>query len=191
MNILYIDTETTGIDPQNNSIIELAAILEVEGKIVDTFQETLAPKVNGNISLEALKVNKNSITKVLAFEDRQQKVLKFIDWLLRFNLSGPLYICGHNVAFDIAFIKETLKEFNISGWDSAVSYRLIDTSTIGTFLINSGVINLSDGMPKGSSLEKLALALNIEVRGRKLHSAMGDVELTREVYQALLNKVKV
>ena len=45
-------------------------------------------------------------------------------------------------------------------------------------------------MPKGSSLEKLALILGLEVRGRDLHTAKEDVKLTREVYHKLLALVQ-
>ena len=133
MNILYIDTETTGVDPDNSSIIEIAATYEVDGKIQDEFWSKLAPKSNGVINLEALRVNKHSVTSATSLPNREANTIRFVDWILGLKAEGPLYICGHNVNFDITLIKKALKEINIIGWDSAVSYRIIDTSTIGTF----------------------------------------------------------
>lgn len=191
MNILFLDLETTGTNPDVHSIIQIGAALFVEGKKVDQFKINLAPRENSITDLGALRVNKNSLSALNSKNDRKTAFIKFIDWILSLNLKyeGQLIICGHNVHFDLSFIKSTLKEYNIEGWDSVVSYRIQDTNTIGRFLINNGLLHIPKSQ-KGGGLEKLALALGIEVRDRNLHDALEDVKLTAEVYYELSNFVR-
>ena len=36
--ILWNDLETGGTDPQNNAVLQIAAVIEIDGKIVDQFE---------------------------------------------------------------------------------------------------------------------------------------------------------
>ena len=43
MNILFIDTETTGKNPERNSIIQIAAEYHEDGKKISDFNAKLTP----------------------------------------------------------------------------------------------------------------------------------------------------
>lgn len=189
MNILFIDTETTGVDAEKHSIIQIGAALYTNGKLVDDFEIDMRPKEGSHVALGALKVNNNSITALDSKLDRGIALKKFLDFVMGLKYEGKLFICGHNVHFDIAFIKKLLLDFNIEEWDSVVSYRIIDTNTIGRFLLDTDVLEVPENAPRGSGLKNLALALGIEVRGRKLHTALEDVKLTADVYYAMVKLV--
>jgi len=57
MKICYIDTETTGLDAKACGIIQLAAIMEIDGEIVSEFETKIRPFDGCSISPEALAVS--------------------------------------------------------------------------------------------------------------------------------------
>lgn len=205
MNILFIDTETTGLDPETHGILELAAQLYSDGKLIDTFNQAIKIEdlvANGrSVAIDALKVNgitfynqgKVCMERGIDFLGKEEEVLRnFVDWLVGATLKvdGKIFVAGQNVAFDLGFIKKSLSRNKFEGWDRGISYRNIDTSDISRFLIDTGVLRIPSELPSGSGLEKTALALGIEVRGRQLHTALEDVKLTAEVYYAMKDRVE-
>lgn len=206
MNILFFDLETTGLDADRHGIIEIAAQLYSGTELVDTFNAAVdihclleSGKV---VALDALKVNgvtfynqekvcvERNIKSI--FKSERAAMQAFADWLVGATLKvdGKLYVAGQNVAFDLGFIKTALKNNGIEGWDRAVSYRTIDTSDISRFLVDSGVLHIPLDAPRGGGLQRVALGLGIEVRDRKLHTALEDVKLTAEVYFAMKKRLE-
>ena len=55
--VIYFDTETTGLDPVKNDIIQLACIIEIDNQVVDEFEFKIKPFDFQNISQEALDVH--------------------------------------------------------------------------------------------------------------------------------------
>ena len=93
---VVIDVETTGLQPENSSIIELAALKINNGNIVDTY-ETLVNH-GKNVSKEITKIN-GITTEMLKGKPSIEKVLP--EYLL-FIGNNP--VMGHNIAFDVKFI---------------------------------------------------------------------------------------
>ena len=52
--VLYFDTETTGLDAGKHGIIQLAALMEIGGEIVETFNMKFQPHEGALINPEAL-----------------------------------------------------------------------------------------------------------------------------------------
>ncbi len=180
MNILFIDTETTGLDSKSNSLIEIAAAYYVNGQRKTFFDEKCFDQ-NAVVDMNALKINGKSIPDIRGFKSEEEGLRHFANFLVGLNSKEPLVICGHNVHFDVEFLKTRLAKYNIVGWDSAVSYRHLDTCVLSRFLLATGLLPVELGS-KGSSLKGLADALKIDTSDTKLHTALGDVELTAKVY---------
>jgi len=205
MNILFFDLETTGLDPKRHGIVEVAAQLYSNGELVDTFFQAIDLEdlvTRGRkVDMSAMKVNgitfynqkERCVQRNINFVGKEDVVLRnFADWLVGATLKveGKTYVAGQNIGFDIGFIKQAFANHDIEGWDSAVSYRTIDTSGISRFLIDAGAIRVSDNVQAGSGLAKIALSLGIEIRDRTLHTALEDVKLTAEVYFAMKKKME-
>jgi DNA polymerase III epsilon subunit-like protein len=209
MNILFLDTETTGLDPENNRIIQIAARLDASQpgesgpKGVTEYFNTrvghfmfLDDKPQFDVSLGALKVNKRSILDVNTNDmlpntpksDRipheRAALIMFVDWLLQMNQKyGDSILCGHNVQFDEKFINSALKRNGISGLNDLVGYRRLDTASIAGFLRLMGVLQTEK-----SSLEETAKAMGITTEG--LHDAKFDVDLTAFVLYGMEARVR-
>lgn len=187
--VLFVDIETTGTDPDTHNVIEIAAEFHRDNEVVEKFHATLCDKDGSMVcNLGALKVNNTTISKLEDYTAEKQAVHNFVDWLLKLKSHNKLQICGHNVHFDVAFLKSLLSKYNVEGWDQIVSHRHKDTFTIGEFLVNAGVLEV-ENLYRGNSLEKLANALGINTEDLNLHSAEVDVKLTSDVYYKMLTNI--
>jgi DNA polymerase III alpha subunit (gram-positive type) len=195
---LSIDVETTGINENNNSIVEIAAILYNDREKVLTYQDHIFPEAK--IDLGALKVNKLDFKKLglsipggmgFDFSNRNSSEAGsklFCDWLLNHVIpiaGNKITILGHSVEFDIRFIKKWLYIHDITGWENIFDHNTIDTKGISNFLKQAGKLNIPH-----ISLNNLAKALEIEVTADKLHSAIYDCELAANCYFKMLDLVK-
>jgi len=100
--IAWIDTETTGLDANDNDIVDLAIILENKGEIVSTFERKMRPFKIENVSLKALEVNGLTLEQIKTFPDPEFVYQELISWLDQFETMFTF--AGHNAAFDKKFV---------------------------------------------------------------------------------------
>lgn len=97
-----------------------------------------------------------------------------------------LELVGHNVAFDIRFLKKLINDYRCVSnleYDDIFSHRNIDTYPIVGFLSDCEFFNSKVG-----SLESLCKYFNIE--NKNAHNALSDVEATAKIYYTLKSKFK-
>jgi DNA helicase-2/ATP-dependent DNA helicase PcrA len=93
---VVLDTETTGVDPQRDEVIEVAAVRVRCGEMTDTYQAFLRPTrtVGDSESVHGLS------DALLATEGREPaEVFKTLEAFI-----GDTPIAGHNVRFDIRML---------------------------------------------------------------------------------------
>lgn len=181
-NILFMDVETTGLNPEIDSVIQIAAQYYKGEERISQFETKLKPYKN-NLSLGALMTNKVSPNDLNLAQDSKTACNDFIEYLQSipdFTFYNKIVPAAHNAAFDISFLKSFLKAHNVVGWDDFFSYRVVDTAAIARFLVD---VNLLD--TKSVSLGILAKSLKIEVDETKQHEALYDTELCAKVYFAM------
>ena len=65
MNILFIDSETTGTDATKHTAIEISCRLDVNGQTVSRFTRRFFNPTNAAINLGALRVNKVPLKELI------------------------------------------------------------------------------------------------------------------------------
>ena len=186
MNILFIDTETTGLIPGKHSIIEIACRHYKNGQLQSRFAQKFISN-EAILDMGALKVNKSTTASLMEIGKNcpeHKAVFLFMDYLLSLD-NKDLHVCGHNVHFDVNHIKALLNKYSIEGWDQVVSYRQLDTCDRARMLIEAGIINQEMGA-RGAGLKTIAAALGVKVEDDKLHGAEYDVELCAQVYYKMI-----
>lgn len=104
MKIFRIDTETTGLNPKQCGIIEIAIIVEIDDKVLVEYQSKMLPFPGDEIKEDALKINGIDIEKI---KIKPQKVCEDILSIINdsFRISKEkIILSGHNVAFDKGFL---------------------------------------------------------------------------------------
>lgn len=175
---IYLDTETTGLDPATDEILEVAIVREkVEypytrrGEITTTWCRKITPQHIETASPEALKVNgytPEAWAEAVPFASVAEEIVSL--------LTGGTLI-GHNPKFDTGFVSAELKR---AGVEARISHRTIDTTTAA--YLAWGL----DGNLK-LSLDNLRDHLGMSREGA--HTALRDALDCREVfYRALASR---
>lgn len=111
---IVIDIETTGLDPYNNKITEIAGIKIIDGTITDSFCQLINPEVLISNEITQLTGITNEMVKNKPTID--DVLIKFIDFCEDYDLMG------HNLMFDFSFIKANVikqkLQFNKKGIDT-------------------------------------------------------------------------
>lgn len=118
-----VDVETTGLSPERNRIIEIAAVKFENGVPVDSYS-TLVASVK-HIPKSASRVNGISDEDLEIYgEDEISAYDQFTDFLGQDTLAGNICMVAHNASFDMAFIINSLKRLKYS---EDVTLRYFDT----------------------------------------------------------------
>jgi len=177
--LLFIDTETGGLDPEKHSLLSVAMVVWEDMEILDS-EELLINDGILSVTEEALAINKINIEehKKIAISPSQaiQKMFLFIH--RHFSHQGRITIAGHNVHFDVNFLKSFFSRNN-EHFSNFFSHRIIDTSSILYYLYLSGHLK-----HKAISSDDAFDYFKIEVEGR--HTALGDAIATARLFTKLL-----
>lgn len=155
-----LDVETTGLNPQNDSVIEVAVIVFNEREEISRYSQLVRPKHSVPMQISRL----TGITPNML--DSQPRFAE-IEGELRSQI-GDRPIVGHNIGFDMGML---------AGEKFKLDNRLIDTYTLATGLLHE-VSNFQLGT--------LAAYFGHDIDEEERHRALGDTAATVIVFQKLL-----
>jgi len=165
-NLTVFDFETTGLDPVNDRVIEMAAVRVVDGEIVTGFHTLiktdieLTPKITEITGIYP-EMLQGAMDEGLAFR------------ILR-NIMGDSLLVAHNAAFDLQFLHYALQR--LAG--KTFTNPFIDTLTISR-----------DRHTYPHKLTDMCSRYGIELLGA--HRALNDVEGCWELLEAMHNEKPV
>lgn len=179
MKVLWTDTETTGLDPECNGIIQLAMIIEIDDKIAAKRIFQMCP-TGRTATTEALKVNgytKEQITSFTPWEQVYKEVVEFLGrYVDKFDKNDKYILAGQNVKFDSDMMKSWFEYCNDKYWFSWVKAgAMIDTLHMVTALQWAGRIPILESRKNSALCEYFGIDLS------NAHDAMADIEATRQV----------
>ena len=135
---LWIDSETTGLNPAKCAIIQVSCLVEVDGKVIDQFDENLAPHRMAQIDDAALKVNnksKEDIARYQSATDGYRRFHKFLESHIDpYNKKDKFIIAGYNVQFDIDFVSALFKRNRDVYFGSFIYRSFVDVLYLVGFL---------------------------------------------------------
>ena len=181
--IIFVDTETGGVDPSKHSLLSVGLVAwDYNDGIIDTI-EIFIKQDQYTVTKEAQKLNKFDIE---THEKKAVPPLMAINAIKGFSISNTnrtndIQLAGHNIQFDVSFLKKLFKDQNKS-FNQLFSHRMIDTYSVLKFLQDADKINL-DHISSASAFR----LFHIKVDGR--HSALGDAIATAQLYGELLKLV--
>ena len=165
MRQIFLDTETTGLNPESGDRIVEVGCIEMVGRRLtgQTRHFYLNPERKGNE--EAIKVH--GLTD--AFLADKPRFAAVADDLMQFMAGAEVVI--HNAAFDVGFLNAELKRLGREPFHT-VAAKVTDTLLMAR--------NLFPG--KANSLDALCRRLEVDNTQRTLHGALLDAGLLAEVY---------
>lgn len=156
-----LDIETTGLSAVKNEIIEIGALCVRNDKIVDEFSELVKPYRMIPAQIAALTgITDKTVENADGIEDVLPRFLRFADNDI---------IVGHNVNFDMNFIRERAEYFG-----SRFSNDFVDTMRLSrkfnTLLIRHGLCDLTE---------------YFNIKNENAHRALSDCIATHLIFQEM------
>ncbi len=163
---ICLDCETTGLDPKNDRIIEVAVRKFTKSEILESFESLIDPECI--IPQESIDIHHIQQSQV----DGQPKIQEVLPRIL--SLIGNHVIVGHGIKFDVQLLIEAAKRHQIPC--TLDRNKLIDTLRLARLYGESSV----------NSLEMLRQHFNIP--NEVAHRAMSDVVVNIQVFYHLAKK---
>lgn len=185
MNIFWVDTETTGLDPLKNSIVEMACAIETDGVTSSYLHFYAKPDESiEEIQEEALRINgfiKNDIMTFPRSYVVVSDIIRILDPMVK-DKDSKFVIAGQNADFDRQFIRSMFgRNCRLNEFERLFSYRVLDTSSVFTMLRHNNIIDVTN-----SSLESICSYLGITY---KAHSALHDLSAAMKAYRILSRRL--
>lgn len=163
-----LDCESTGLDPQNDRIVEIAGARFTFEKIIQQMDSLINPECEiPQTSQEIHKISKEMVLDKPKIKEFLPDFLKMID--------GHVLV-GHGIGFDIALIAAEAKRNQIPCKIHEAPF--LDTLRLARLYGESPV----------NSLDRLRQHFNIEAQGA--HRAMSDVMVNIDVFKYLVKNFK-
>lgn len=163
-----VDIETTGLNATNDAIIEIAAVKVKNHEVVKTFSELINP----------LRPISNFITKLTGINDEMVEECESIDMILPqfLDFIEDDKILGHNINFDLSFLRKKCNEFGIVE---------LNNTSVDTLKLSR---NLLPQLPH-HRLQDLVGYFRVSSMGA--HRALADCMSTKGVYDELYKLYKI
>lgn len=168
MGYIFLDTETTGLDPVQHEIIEIGIVrCGPDLDVVQEWETKIRPQRIETAHPRALEINgytPEEWESAPLFEEVAPTILSM--------LNGSV-VCGHNVDFDIGFVDAALKR---AGFDPLDLKGKVDTVQLAREHL----------FPKGlrsASLDNIRVFFGIPVEGG--HRALKDALDALDVYKRI------
>ncbi len=160
---ICVDCETTGLDTDKDSVIEVAVALFTFDKVIEDYESLVDPQVE--IPASSIEIH-NITPDMVKGKPRIREVLPQV-----LKLIGDHVIIGHGVKFDIDMLTKAAERYDVPC--SLHKNKVIDTLRLARLY----------GDSPSNSLERLGLHFHVESDGA--HRAMSDVRVNIEVFKHL------
>jgi DNA polymerase-3 subunit epsilon len=175
-DLLVLDVETTGSDPNLHEIVEVGAVLLDASSLqpMRSFQSFIRPGQFQNADPRALRIHGLTAHNLESAPSAAEAVDKFVE---EFGLGCTF--CGWNIAFDTQFLRGLFRRADRQGQFDLIDYHKID---LWSLLELAWICGLCPQEPK--SLTDVCRMLRIE--RSVVHSALQDALIAAEVLRATI-----
>ncbi len=162
VEFVVIDTETTGLRPGSDRVIEVACVRVRNGEAIDSFQTLINPirRIPPFIA-QFTGITQEMVNDAPTAKEVMPEVMRFI---------GDAIVVGHNVGFDIGFLS----------YEAQLVGRAFPPDGLDTIPLAR---RFCPGL-KRFKLDMVASHLNIPTVNR--HRALGDASVTAAVFLRIL-----
>lgn len=166
---VVFDTETTGLNPGLDSLIEIGAVKYQNGAVIDRFDELINPKRKLPYFITKLT---HITDEMLQDKDEEVNVTKrFLEFC-----QGSILV-AHNAEFDINFVSRSVEKYNLGTFD----FTVIDTMNLARQMYPDW---------RNHKLSTLVKNLEVDFNEDEHHRADYDSEGTAKCFYKMLLTLK-
>lgn len=186
--LIYIDTETTGLNANKHAIIQLAYIIEIEGQVKARGSFRINPftyRKPREVDKNAMEVHKITEQVLRTYDDASETFEKFLALLNRYiTPQERLTFVAYNSQFDIKFVQAWFMDngrYNDYGY--YFTWKDLDVFALTKYMAYMQVLPPM----KSHTLSAMCEWLGLEFDG---HDAVADIEATRDLHYKLISYIK-
>jgi len=191
MKLFFFDTETTGLDPQNAAIIQIAGMMDRLDENMNVLEHSsinilMHPHVGAEINADALRVNGISMDELYSKDrlppgDGYRALLRFCKFPSRVFQPDRIHACGYNImGFDIPFLYALGKRSGDPYCHGKFHWPGIDVAALAAFQL----MRKRQSLPN-FKLMTVAKYMGVNTEGQA-HDALFDVAVTRELFYKII-----
>lgn len=167
---IAFDTETTGLSPTRDRIVELAAVIFENGEVINSFSSLVNPRVP--MPQAATNVNHITSAMVRSAPSEQKVYSEFVEFLGD-AVQAKSFIVAHNARFDKDFLVLALKRL---GFDADLLF--VDTLELSKKFF-----------PGYSNYKQQTIANNLGLINKNAHRAESDAEICGKIFLKILPSI--
>lgn len=186
--MFFFDLETTGTEYWRHSIHQISGVIEIDGQVVEKFDWDVQPNPKSVLVgvEEALAIGGKTLDQVMAhrpmmevWRDLNKLLEKYVDKYQKKHLKEKLWLVGYNSqGFDVPFFRAWFKQCGDNYFGSWFWPHSIDVMILALHQLMFDRREMED-----FKLATVAKKFGIEVDEARLHDALYDIWLTRELFK--------
>ncbi|OAV67091.1 DNA polymerase III PolC [Bacteroidales bacterium Barb6XT] len=182
MKLFFFDLEATGIKYWRNGIHQISGEIVIDGQSKEFFNYNVRPNPKCTIEEEALKVCNLTREQIEAYPPMHEVYAQFMQMLSKYidkyDKTDKFFLAGYNnAAFDNYFLKAFFEQNGDKYFYSWFWINSIDVMVLATQHLAGERALMPD-----FKMDTVARRLGITVETEKLHDAVYDIFLTKEIY---------
>jgi len=182
--LCFIDTETTGLNPKSNGLIQLAGSIEIDHEVKENFNWFVKPLPSDIVEDKALEVNGITREQMAGFPGAREIYNRFTlllsKYVDKFEKSDKFQFIAYNARFDYDFMRAWFEKLGDKYFGSWFFFPPIDVMNLAATSLYK-----SRGEMKNFKLLTVAEHVGIETSEEEAHDAMYDINLTKELYRRI------
>lgn len=193
--IIFIDVETTGVNPERNGVTQISGCIQIGDEVVDSFDYFVRPFPHDEIEDAALAVTGMNRRQFLMpehpdflavagqnFEDPREIYNRMATMLgkhvSQYDKTDKFQFVGYNAhSFDMPFMRRFFEKNGDRYFGSWFWYPCLDVMLVWAQILQPARTEL-----KNFKLATVARHCGIKVDDSRLHDSQYDIELTRELW---------
>lgn len=182
--VLWLDTETTGLNPKKHGLREIGYIMVIDGQVVEKDVLYIDPrtyKKEIEIDNRALELSNITIDDFYYYADSNCVFDDFRVILDKYFKDEKFILAGFNVKFDNDFLREWFYDNNAGvDFKDYFHYKVIDVFPLVITLKHLGFIDTVD-----DKLKTVCEYFDIPIDA---HNALSDIEATKNLYELISDR---
>ena len=187
--IIFIDTETGGVNSEKAALIQLSGIIRIDKKDVEKFNFYIKPFENSEVTEKALEVQGRTLEELKTdkYVEEKEVYKQFINlldkYIDKYDRTDKFIVAGYNVRFDVDILKAF---FQRHGNNFLFSY--LDSSMLDP-LYSIRLLQIAEVLPvlENNKLETWCKHFGIEL---KAHDSLEDIEATKKLIGKLISLIR-
>ena len=183
--VIFLDTETTGLDTDNCGVYQIAGLIDIDGKTVeeiniftDIFQDDVIEEgvyeLHGEERIKEIATYQRPLR---AHAELCKALGKYVD---RYDPTDKLIAIAYVADFDNRVLRRFFKKNKDDYFGNYFWHPFICVMNLAAYMYQD-----KRHLFENFKLGTVAHHLGIDIGGRPLHDGMVDVCLTREIYYKL------